>query len=661
MEWDEEQGMWGLRMDINGKGEEFHSCFVDPSLPEDLQPLLRSCQPSINDCASGWLDNDVREKCLSYTSYRYHWKDIYRNVHCAVCNQVPLEELNCDSIGLTFRQLSPLRGFNPSAFALLFDLKDNDGSETVGEQKSCEDGQLFDPFSRKCRQVYCTGSGQIFRNGRCLEAVPKEVTTASTSTESNATTSSTPVATSSTGMSDVPEPPPTTELSVTEDTIIFPEDTTYLLPDDNAIIFPGDVELNKTIISTTNDTSLEEESTGTNETSSFDTCPKFLLSDSEVEWLENGTLYVASRQEVIDVGRFQKEENGGVLICADGVSSVAKFGPVLGWVTLAGLGLSELCLALHLMAFIISPGLRNLSGRNLASLSLALFVAYGSFMTAQFLAPGTSICVGVAVSSYYFFLAAFWWTSVLAWDVWRTIRMATVQLRSSSGHQWGRFTLYSFYAWIVPALLVAATLVIEYVDVAPTPWFPSDYHPEFGRNVCWFGQRKAILVFFAAPLLCILSFNFLLFINSLCMIRNTSSKSPTSSNQRSSKKQLALYIRLALIMGFSWIAGLIAGVADVTPLWYVFVGLCSLQGVFILLAFTWNTAVSRSVRSRIVFRPNRRATYSLAAAAGDFKGDRIHRKSRHDPSDSQESQNSNLSHTTHSILSKSNNSGAYTP
>ena len=280
----------------------------------------------------------------------------------------------------------------------------------------------------------------------------------------------------------------------------------------------------------------------TNETASFETCPKFLLSESEVEWLENGTLYVPSRKQVLDVGQFHKEESGGVLICAEGLMSVAKFGPVLGWVTLAGLGLSELCLALHLMAFIISPELRNLSGKNLASLSLALFAAYGSFMTAQFLPPGGPVCIGIAVSSYYFFLSAFWWTSVLAWDVWRTIRMATVQLRSSSGRQWGRFVLYSIYAWFVPALLVAATLVIEYVDVDATPWIPSEFHPEFGRNVCWFGQRKAILVFFAAPLLCILSVNLLLFISSLCMIRSTTSKSPTSSNQSSTKKKFRNYI-----------------------------------------------------------------------------------------------------------------------
>ena len=302
----------------------------------------------------------------------------------------------------------------------------------------------------------------------------------------------------------------------------------------------------------------------------------------------------------------------------------------------------------------------------MASLSLALFAAYGSFMTAQFLPPGGPVCIGIAVSSYYFFLSAFWWTSVLAWDVWRTIRMATIQLRSSSGRQWGRFVLYSIYAWFVPALLVAATLVIEYVDVDATPWIPSEFHPEFGRNVCWFGQRKAILVFFAAPLLCILSVNLLLFISSLCMIRSTTSKSPTSSNQSGSKKQLGLYIRLALIMGFSWIAGLIAGVADVTPLWYVFVGLCSLQGVFILLAYTCNPKVSRYIRNRLKCCQSKRITYRTTYRTNfsvGIKGDhkrRLGLESR-DSHDSQASNTSQASQTSQTSLTKTSSNSTTSP
>ena len=38
-----------------------------------------------------------------------------------------------------------------------------------------------------------------------------------------------------------------------------------------------------------------------------------------------------------------------------------------------------------------------------------------------------------------------------------------------------------------------------------------------------------------------------------------------------------LYLRLALLMGLTWLAGLVAGVLDLEPVWYVFLVLNTLQ------------------------------------------------------------------------------------
>jgi hypothetical protein len=657
--------MWGLMVDIDGKGEQFHSCFVDPALPDDLQSYLRPCQPSMNECPLEWEDEDVRSKCLSYTSFVYTPQEIYRNVHCAICNGVLPEELSCNSHGITFRKLPDAREFNPSAFALLFDLKDNDGNGIVGKEKSCLDGQLYDPFSRKCRTVYCSQPGTFYREGRCYGLPPNPLSDTTTTTTTTSTT--TTIADDVTAVTDAnevvfpkqkdskgfyteelanssaPQLPeiilniadPSTEISTMENEG-FPTTTTTL-----SSIIP---------VNMTDDA---QSSTETN----FTSCPKFLLSEDEVEWLENGTLYVPSHEKPYEVGHYEKSKDG-ILICAEGLTLVSKFDPVLGWVTVAGLGLSEVCLALHLIAFIISPDLRNLSGRNLASLSLALFAAYGSFIIAQFVPTGGNICVAVALCTFYFFLSAFWWTSVLAWDVWRTIRLATVQLRcSSSGQQWGKFILYSMYAWLVPGLIVAAAVAVEYVDTDVFSWMPTEYRPFFGRNVCWFGQRKAILIYFAAPLAVILSINLLLFISSAYMIRSTTAKSPTSSNQASSRKQLGLYVRLALIMGLSWLAGLIAGAADFMPLWYVFVALCSLQGVFILLAYTCNPKVARSIRNRILVcrkTKGRQSTYRTALVGGLSRSQDLRRlgKGGKGKVEARDSHDSQISQTSQTSLTK---------
>lgn len=146
--------MWGLVLDTDGKGERFHSCLIDASLPDDVQPYLRSCLPAVERCAAGWSDAGVERLCAAYTSLVFT-TETYRNVHCAVCNGLAPSDLSCNSTSQFFRQIRPLDDFNPSAFALLFDMKDSTGAGVGQRDAACRQGQLYDPFARKCRQVYC--------------------------------------------------------------------------------------------------------------------------------------------------------------------------------------------------------------------------------------------------------------------------------------------------------------------------------------------------------------------------------------------------------------------------------------------------------------------------------------------------------------------------
>lgn len=71
-----------------------------------------------------------------YTAFVYLDKTPYRNAHCAICNNVRLQYLQC--------QKAPTRSyfnkeFSPTAFAVLFDLTDRDGS-SVGTVSSAAGG-----------------------------------------------------------------------------------------------------------------------------------------------------------------------------------------------------------------------------------------------------------------------------------------------------------------------------------------------------------------------------------------------------------------------------------------------------------------------------------------------------------------------------------------
>jgi hypothetical protein len=74
---------------------------------------------------------------------------------------------------------------------------------------------------------------------------------------------------------------------------------------------------------------------------------------------------------------------------------------------------------------------------------------------------GSEPCSVVAVTTQYFFLASFSWMLTMAFDVWRTLRLATSELRVSAGEQWRKFALYSSWTWLAPAVFVVAAIATD--------------------------------------------------------------------------------------------------------------------------------------------------------------------------------------------------------
>jgi len=96
------------------------------------------------------------------------------------------------------------------------------------------------------------------------------------------------------------------------------------------------------------------------------------------------------------------------------------------------------------------------------------------------------------------------------------------------------------------------------------------------------------------------------------MIRQTT-KSAAQMTCGPSRINLRLYSRLAVIMGLSWLVGLVAGWLDFQPLWYCFVVLNTLQGVFIFVSFTLADKIrDRMGRRASVWKFRSSAARSLA-------------------------------------------------
>ncbi|KAF6216028.1 hypothetical protein GE061_000365 [Apolygus lucorum] len=491
---------WGVTLD-----DRFYPCTIDPVVPESAMSFIRRCQPNvIRTCAINWTNIEVRSRCEAYTSLVYLGDKIYRNPHCAVCNNDPLQYLSCSPT--LFRNNFP-KEFSLVAFSVLFDLS---GGQ-VGLTTLCGDHQLFDPFFKRCRSII-------------------------------------------------------TELNSTKENYRITNEGTMLdfVPVDH------------------------ESEVGKRENN----CTVILLEKGEFE-LENGTMWVSQYKKRFEPDEFELNDDGRVKICAGDleVKLINKFGIYMGYVTYAGLGISIIFLVLHLTAFALVEELRNLSGKNLASLCVALLVAYTAFMAGLVL-DGTT-CAVDGVITFYAFLASFFWTSTMSFDVWRTLRLATAELRVSSGRQWRKFFVYSIWSWCAPAVVVSGALWVEF-----TPSNIDDsWRPAFGDYTCWFGHPKPLLAFFASPMAIIMTFNIIFFVSSARMIYSTTSTTKFTASA-TTQRDFRLYVRLSVVMGLAWTTGLIAATFNIEILWYVFIGLNTLQGLFIFLAFTCNDKVIRGLAVR---------------------------------------------------------------
>lgn len=298
----------------------------------------------------------VHRKCLSYTAHVYHISEGYRNVHCAICNGIVSENLICTPIG--FARAGFTFEFNQIAFSFLFDLNPDSGS-LVGKIEKCAHEQIYDPFFRRCRSVLC-GPRQVFRGGECVTI------SVSTSTPKNPN---------------------------------LPSDSNEL-GDGSDLSGDGSNVLEST--STKDSEYYSTESVEAASIDDFELCPKIMLNREEYTILNNGTVFIEPYRKYLKKSDYVVQADRRLVICAVHTKYYTeKFGATGGYLSFVGVLISIVCLILHLSASCIVPELRNLSGKNLASLCVALLIAYSVFLGMPFVKIPSHSCTVMAVILYY--------------------------------------------------------------------------------------------------------------------------------------------------------------------------------------------------------------------------------------------------------------------
>jgi hypothetical protein len=190
-------------------------------------------------------------------------------------------------------------------------------------------------------------------------------------------------------------------------------------------------------IASTNATNYTMANTNATSNSSLDTCLKFRLEPHEYYIEDNNTMtvFISVYNRTLQPHEYRIENDSRLVMCWPQFDTelVPEFGQGIGYITVIGVSLSILFLALHLSVFAMTPKLRNLSSMNLASLSVSLLMMYCSFFLGTYLRNSSVPCFILAVVIHYTLLASFCWMLNIAYDINRVLRQTTTKLLLTTG------------------------------------------------------------------------------------------------------------------------------------------------------------------------------------------------------------------------------------
>lgn len=100
-------------------------------------------------------------------------------------------------------------------------------------------------------------------------------------------------------------------------------------------------------------------------------------------------------------------------------SDFAKYFPLI----MAEMALSCLCLIFSIAVYAVLPEFKNVHGKNLISMSVSLLVTFILLICDLMWRNSVSraVCFNIAMVIHVTFLANFFWTNVMAFDIWKSL------------------------------------------------------------------------------------------------------------------------------------------------------------------------------------------------------------------------------------------------
>ncbi|KAK8770439.1 hypothetical protein V5799_013096 [Amblyomma americanum] len=222
------------------------------------------------------------------------------------------------------------------------------------------------------------------------------------------------------------------------------------------------------------------------------------------------------------------------------------------YITEVCMSLFILCLTMNVVVFCAYREARSFSSKCTLCLSVTLLFTQLLFLITGCIGLPPVACATSAVLIHYGFLCTFLWTTVLSFDIWRSV--TAVKLSSTREKT---LAIYGLVAWGLPMVLVLTAVGVQ----VAAPW--SSMSPSYGNPACWISTFWGIIVNFLAPMAMLLLLCLFFHFCAVSYVRSTSSAAvctreetelsgDAGSRARQQRNHAALYVRLALTMGSPW-------------------------------------------------------------------------------------------------------------
>ncbi|EDO44707.1 predicted protein, partial [Nematostella vectensis] len=245
--------------------------------------------------------------------------------------------------------------------------------------------------------------------------------------------------------------------------------------------------------------------------------------------------------------------------------------------TLMCMLLSIAGLVFFLVTYLLFSELRTIPGVNLMNLALSTLLAQVTWLTGVNQTDTPITCTVVAALLQYFYLVSFTWTSIIAYDTWRAFSSKSYRAALGSSSEKLRKSLkYIALGWLPLSIFVITCVSLDQSEAVTIVYGSQQF--------CWITNGLATVYVFAIPIALALITDVIFYALTIRAIKTTASQAQMAAENSKRRGHFGIYVRLASVMGFTWVFGFGAALLW-SPLWYVFVSLNCLQGVYLAAAF----------------------------------------------------------------------------